>query len=318
MSMPLSSGSFSSSSVRPARPPPNSVLNVTWKLALMAVNASRKRACVVSSMRVDRFGGLRDRVDQVLALRGQEHVALSSSSNCSMAIMFTGPRRSIFARSAAIASSAVIRRPRSPSLPTAASARSRRSSPDPASVAGSSSCSSGSGSLGGTNRARVGLDLRPPLPSRSTSREPRRASPARRPSHSCARCVRSLSAVARCTSSFGGERAHASRARRASRMTSSCSSDVCLIVERVLVGDAASRSRRASSCRRRRPSGAGRRRSRSAGARAARCIRRNVADACLRRAARARAPPLRAARTSASGPTRARPGRRARRGLPRP
>jgi hypothetical protein len=29
ISMPLSSGSFSSSSVRPARPPPNSVLNVS-------------------------------------------------------------------------------------------------------------------------------------------------------------------------------------------------------------------------------------------------------------------------------------------------
>ena len=32
MSMPLSSGSLSSSSVRPARPPPNSVVNVCSKL----------------------------------------------------------------------------------------------------------------------------------------------------------------------------------------------------------------------------------------------------------------------------------------------
>jgi hypothetical protein len=52
ISMPLSSGSLSSSRVRPARPPPNSVENVVWKLALMALNASRKRACVVSSMRL--------------------------------------------------------------------------------------------------------------------------------------------------------------------------------------------------------------------------------------------------------------------------
>ena len=76
MSMPLSSGSFSSSSVRPARPPPNSVLNVTWKFAWIAVNASVKRAFVVSSMRVIASRRLRDRVDQVAALRGQEHVAL--------------------------------------------------------------------------------------------------------------------------------------------------------------------------------------------------------------------------------------------------
>ena len=50
MSMPLASGSLSSSSVMPALPPPNSVANVPWKFVLMAVNASRKRACVVSSI----------------------------------------------------------------------------------------------------------------------------------------------------------------------------------------------------------------------------------------------------------------------------
>ena len=75
MSMPLSSGSFSSSSVRPARPPPKSVLNVSWKFCWMAVNASVKRADVVSSIRVIASDGLRDRLDQILALRRQEHVA---------------------------------------------------------------------------------------------------------------------------------------------------------------------------------------------------------------------------------------------------
>src|SRR5262249_39987205 len=39
ISMPLSSGSLSSSSVRPARPPPKSVLKVCWKLRLIAANA---------------------------------------------------------------------------------------------------------------------------------------------------------------------------------------------------------------------------------------------------------------------------------------
>src|SRR5436189_13422 len=52
ISMPLSSGSFWSSSARPARPPPNSVLKVCWKLWLMAANASTKRWRVVSSMRL--------------------------------------------------------------------------------------------------------------------------------------------------------------------------------------------------------------------------------------------------------------------------
>ena len=52
ISMPLSSGSFSSSSVRPARPPPNSVLKVSWKLRLIAANASANRWRVVSSMRL--------------------------------------------------------------------------------------------------------------------------------------------------------------------------------------------------------------------------------------------------------------------------
>ena len=52
MSMPLSSGSFSSSSVRPARPPPNRVPKVCWKLSWMAKNASLKRTVDVSSIRL--------------------------------------------------------------------------------------------------------------------------------------------------------------------------------------------------------------------------------------------------------------------------
>ena len=59
MSMPLSSGSFSSSSVRPARPPPNSVLNISWKLLLIAANASRKRALRRLVDALDRLAGLR-------------------------------------------------------------------------------------------------------------------------------------------------------------------------------------------------------------------------------------------------------------------
>ena len=75
ISMPLSSGSFSSSSVRPARPPPNSVLKVSWKLRLIAANASVNRCRVVSSIRLMASARLRDRVDQILALGGQERVA---------------------------------------------------------------------------------------------------------------------------------------------------------------------------------------------------------------------------------------------------
>ena len=98
MSMPLSSGSFSSSSVRPARPPPNSVLNVSWKFWLMAANASRNRAFVVSSMRL-----IASPVAAIESTRSLRCVVrntwrVSSSSNCSMAIMFTGPSRSILSR----------------------------------------------------------------------------------------------------------------------------------------------------------------------------------------------------------------------------
>ena len=75
MSMPLSSGSDSSSRLMPARPPPNRVAKVCWKLALIAVNASRKRACVVSSMRL--MASLVWAIEsmQILPLRGQEAVA---------------------------------------------------------------------------------------------------------------------------------------------------------------------------------------------------------------------------------------------------
>ena len=76
MSMPLSSGSFSSSSVRPARPPPNSVLNVSWKFAWMAVNASLKRAFVVSSIRLMASEVCAIESTRSLPLRGQERVAL--------------------------------------------------------------------------------------------------------------------------------------------------------------------------------------------------------------------------------------------------
>ena len=105
ISMPLSSGSFSSSSVRPARPPPNSVLNVSWKLRLIAANASAKRCRVVSSMRL--IASLVCAIESTRSLRCVVRNAwrVSSSSNCSIAIMLTGPSRSILPRSAAIASS---------------------------------------------------------------------------------------------------------------------------------------------------------------------------------------------------------------------
>ena len=107
ISMPLSSGSFSSSSVSPARPPPNSVLKVCWKLWLIAANASVKRCFVVSSMRL--IASVVCAIESTRSLRCVVRNAwrVSSSSNCSIAIMFTGPSRSIFARSAAIASSAL-------------------------------------------------------------------------------------------------------------------------------------------------------------------------------------------------------------------
>ena len=75
ISMPLSSGSFSSSSVSPARPPPNSVLKVSWKLRLIAANASREALARRLVDALDGFARLRDRVDEILALRRQERVA---------------------------------------------------------------------------------------------------------------------------------------------------------------------------------------------------------------------------------------------------
>src|SRR6185436_9786343 len=99
ISMPLSSGSFSSRRVSPARPPPKSVLKVTWKFSWMAVNASRNRLLVVSSIRL-----IASDVWAIDSTRSFRCVVrnvwrVSSSSNCSIAIMFTGPSRSIFSRS---------------------------------------------------------------------------------------------------------------------------------------------------------------------------------------------------------------------------
>ena len=76
MSMPLSSGSDSSSSMMPALPPPNSVENVAWKFVVdrgERFAEARVRRFVDLA---DRLVGLRDRVDEVLVLRGQEDVAL--------------------------------------------------------------------------------------------------------------------------------------------------------------------------------------------------------------------------------------------------
>ena len=51
------------------------MLNVAWKFAWIAVNASAKRALARLVDARDGLDGLRDRIDQVLALRRQEHVA---------------------------------------------------------------------------------------------------------------------------------------------------------------------------------------------------------------------------------------------------
>ena len=73
----------------------------------MAVNASVKRCRVVSSIRL--MASLVCVMESRRSLRWvvRKPWRVSSSSNCSIAIMFTGPSRSIFARSSAIASSAL-------------------------------------------------------------------------------------------------------------------------------------------------------------------------------------------------------------------
>ena len=74
----------------------------------MASNASRNRCARGLVDLPDRLAGRRDRVDEVLALRRSgSRGATSSSSNCSMAIMLTGPSRSIFRFSSSMASSGV-------------------------------------------------------------------------------------------------------------------------------------------------------------------------------------------------------------------
>jgi len=59
---------------------------VTWKLRLIATKASRKRLLLVSSIRLI-ASPWRDRLDEIPALDRHERDALSSSSNCSIAIM---------------------------------------------------------------------------------------------------------------------------------------------------------------------------------------------------------------------------------------
>ena len=73
----------------------------------MTVNASRKRSLLVSSIRLiaSPVAAIESRRSFRWTVRNVWRV--SSSSNCSMAIMFTGPRRSIFALRAAMASSGV-------------------------------------------------------------------------------------------------------------------------------------------------------------------------------------------------------------------
>ena len=108
----------------PARPPPNRVAKVCWKFALIAVNASRNRTCVVSSIRL--MASLVWAIESMRSCRCvvRKPWRASSSVCCSMAIMFTGPIRSIFPRSSVMASSAVMCSGTGASAPSTAAASS--------------------------------------------------------------------------------------------------------------------------------------------------------------------------------------------------
>ena len=135
---------------------------------------------------------------------------VSSSSNCSIAIMLTGPSRSIFARRAAIASSALSVRC---SAATIVGSDRRR----PASVACDSSSSSRSSS---GSSAQIDAGVRDRVPFAFELRRPRASTSSSvawtASTHAYARCDRSLSAVARATSSSATTARTASSAPRAS------------------------------------------------------------------------------------------------------
>ena len=59
----------------PARPPPNSVVNVCLELVVDRAERLWNRSRVVFVDALDGLAGLRDRIEQVLALRGEERVA---------------------------------------------------------------------------------------------------------------------------------------------------------------------------------------------------------------------------------------------------
>ena len=75
-SMPLSSTSSSSSSDSPAVPPPKSCVKISPKCWLMTSKASLEALARGAVDLLDGLVELGDRVEQVLALRGQEGVAL--------------------------------------------------------------------------------------------------------------------------------------------------------------------------------------------------------------------------------------------------
>ena len=172
----------------------------------MAVNASRKRACVVSSMRL--IASLVCAIESTRSLRCvvRNTWRSSSSSNCSMAIMLTGPSRSIFAA----ARRWLLRR---------SSRSARRLSVNAAT--GDGFVSSLVLRLGSGSSAR--WRRRPAWPARSAPSARPRASTSSSvawtaSTHVCARWVRSLSAVARATSSSPASARMPSSARRASRI----------------------------------------------------------------------------------------------------
>ena len=312
MSMPLSSGSFSSSSVRPARPPPNSVLNVTWKLCLdrgeRLAEAHLRR--LVDAR--DRLGRLRDRVDQVAPLRGQERVArlelveLLDGHHVHRAeaidLGLQADDRFLGGHRCGAAAGEPLR---------VRLARLTRRGPRPAFAFLGLGIRLLGGDRRGVRRRLAGRSICSTSASTSSS-EAWTAS-----TQICARCVRSLSAVARPTSSSVASARMSSSARRASRMTASCAST------RARTAVAASSAVREVLAHRlqrldvgvERPLAVGDRR--SAAPRGGRRVCSSSA-AGSRCAARARARLPRAARPRRRAPTRARPAPHARRALRRP
>ena len=205
----------------------------------MAVNASRKRTFVVSSMRL--IASVVCAIESIRSLRCvvRKTWRVSSSSNCSIAIMLTGPSRSILSLRRSIASSAVIDARRAVRRRRAAPARLPPASTSPSSASGSGSSAAIAAASGvGLAGLLHLLDVDQHLVERAL--------------HGVDAGLRQVAEVA-----FGGGPRHlelaglgcgsASSARRASRMTDVLRVDAHADVRGGLVGGRAGRSRSPSS-----------------------------------------------------------------------